>query len=152
MINWVIGLFIAAAAAAFLGFGGVASAFADAARIAFFILLVLLVASAVIALSGSRAPAVQNAVRTTSLIAIAAVLSVGAYAWFENDMSAERVGRAIDRQAVAISDSAGAALSDAGARTGTFMERTVADIRSDVRDVADPATDETAKDEATSQH
>lgn len=148
MINWVIGLFVAAAVAAFLGFGGVATAFAESARIVFFILLVFLAVSAVIALFGARAPGLHSAVRTVSLMAIVAVVSVGAYAWFANDMSAERAGRVIDRQAVAVVDSAGAALSDAGARTGAFMERTVADIRTDVRDVADPASDSTDADQS----
>lgn len=148
MINWVIGLFVAALVAAFFGFGGVATAFADVARLLFFMLLVLFVVSAIVALFGARVPAVHTAVRTGALVAVVAAVSVGAYAWIQNDMSAERVGRAIDRQTVAFADSAESAVSDAGSRTESFMQQTVSDIRTDARNVADPEN-EPSKDDAT---
>ncbi len=136
MINWVIGLFVAALAAAFLGFSGTAAAFAEVARVVFFILLVSFVVSGTVALAGSRALGMPAFVRTMSLVAAVSALSIGAYAWVDNDMSAERVGRAIDRHTVAIADTAGAAVSDAGKRTGTLMERTVTDLRTDAHERA----------------
>lgn len=147
MINWVIGLFVAALVAAFFGFGGVATAFADVARLLFFILLVLFVVSAVVAMFGARVPAVHTAVRTGALMTLVAAVSIGAYAWIQNDMSAERVGRVIDRQTVAFADSAGAAVLNAGDRTESFMQQTVTDIRDDARAVADPET-QTSKEDA----
>lgn len=148
MTNWAIGLFVAALVAAFFGFGGAATAFADVARLLFFILLVLFVVSAVVAMFGAGMPAVRTAVRTGALVAIVAAVGVGAYAWILNGMSAERVGRAIDRQTVALADSAGAAVRDAGDRTQSFMQQTVADIRADARNFADPES-ETSKEDAT---
>ncbi|MDZ4775734.1 MAG: hypothetical protein SGJ23_03000 [Alphaproteobacteria bacterium] len=135
MINWVIGLFVAALAAAFLGFSGTAAAFAEVARVVFCILLVSFVVSGTVALAGSRALGMPAFARTMSLVAAVSALSIGAYAWVDNDMSAERVG-AIDRHTVAIADTAGAAVSDAGKRTGTLMERTVTDLRTDAHERA----------------
>lgn len=149
MINWVIGLFAAAAVSAFFGFGGVATAFAEAARIAFFILLVALIVATVLSLTRSAAPGVQGTLRTASLVAVIAAVSIGIYAWIENDMTAERAGRAIDREAAELAGSARAMFGDAGARTQSFMTQTVADIRSDVRDAADP--DDAPAEETTTR-
>ena len=45
MLRWAIGFFVVALIAAFLGFGGIAIAFAGIAKILFYIFLVLFVIS-----------------------------------------------------------------------------------------------------------
>lgn len=56
MLNYVVTFFILAILAAFLGFGGLASDFADIARFLALLFVVLLVASVVFgAISGRRA-------------------------------------------------------------------------------------------------
>jgi len=131
MINWVIGLFVAALIAAFLGFSGVATTFAATAQVLFFILLILFLVSAVVAMFGARAPGVHTTVRTASLVVLVAAVSIGAYAWIQNDLSAERVGRSIDRQTVSLASDAGDAFQTATQRTERFVSRTVDDMRTD---------------------
>ena len=47
MLQWAIGFFLIAITAAVLGFGGIAGAATDMARITFFIFLVLFILSAI---------------------------------------------------------------------------------------------------------
>ncbi len=145
MINLVIGLLVAALVAAFFGFGGMATNFADTARILFFVFLALLAISSILTFFGARAPGVGKAARTFALVAIVAVISIGTYAWIQNDMSAERLGRVVDRQTVAIVDTTGEALSNAGDRTQTFVAETVDEIRTDTKEAADDVTDDNKK-------
>lgn len=143
MINWVIGLFVAALVAAFFGFTGVATTFAATAQLLFFILLILFLVSAVVAMFGARSPGVHATVRTASLVVLVAAVSIGAYAWIQNDMSAEKVGRSIDQGTVELASDAGSAIDRASARTETFVTRTVNDIKDD------PTPDETRNDSAS---
>lgn len=143
MINWVIGLFVAALIAAFFGFTGVATTFAATAQLLFFVLLILFLVSAVVAMVGARAPGVHATVRTVSLVVLVAAVSIGAYAWIQNDMSAEKVGRSIDRGTVELASDAGTAFDRASERTETFVSRTVNDIKED------PTPDETRDTAAT---
>jgi uncharacterized membrane protein YtjA (UPF0391 family) len=148
MINWVIGLFVAALIAAFFGFSGMATTFAATAQVLFFMLVILFIVSAVVAMFGAQSPAVHSTVRTASLVVLVAAISIGTYAWIENDMSAEAVGRSIDRQTVSIASDAGAALNDAGSRTHSFVSRTVDDIRTDASNLTDdhPDSQETSRE------
>ena len=56
-------------------------------------------------------------------------MAIGVYAWVDNDMSAERVGRAIDRSAVAITADAGEAIEEAGGRAAVLCLGHVQGIR-----------------------
>lgn len=151
MINLVIGLVVAAIVAAFFGFGGMATSFADTARILFFIFLALLAVSSLFALVGAEAPGWGSAARTLALVAVVAATSIGAYAWIQNDMSAERLGRVVDRQTVALADTTGEALHDAGNRTQSFISGAVDDIRADTKRAAKDVAPERRDDADTSK-
>ena len=56
MLGWAITFLLIALVSAVLGFGGVASFAMDAARIIFFVAIVLFVISAVVALVRGRSP------------------------------------------------------------------------------------------------
>ncbi len=56
MLGWAITFLLVALVAAFLGFGGVAAFAVDAARIVFFVAIILFVISAVISLIRGRTP------------------------------------------------------------------------------------------------
>jgi uncharacterized membrane protein YtjA (UPF0391 family) len=56
MLGWAITFLIVALVAAVLGFGGIAAFAVDAARIIFFIAIILFVISAVVALMRGRSP------------------------------------------------------------------------------------------------
>lgn len=144
MINWVIGLFVAAILAAALGFGGATTALAGTAQVIFFILLILFVVSAVVAMVGTRAPAVHATVRSVSLVVLIAAVSIGAYAWIENGMSAEKLGRTVDRQTVSIVNDASLTVHAASDRTQAFVSRTIEDLRPDAKTASneDAATSE----------
>lgn len=133
MINWVIGLFVAALVAAFFGFTGVATTFAATAQLLFFVLLILFVVSAVVAMFGARTPGVHTTVRTASFVVLVAAVSIGAYAWIQNDMSAEKVGRSIDRGTLELANDAGNAFDRASNRTERFVSHTVSDLKQDDR-------------------
>ena len=152
MINLVIGLLVAAIAAAFFGFGGMATSFADTARILFFIFIALLAISSILAFFAARGGGVGGAARTFALVAVVAAVSIGTYAWIENDMSAERLGRAVDRQTVAFADTTGEALHDAGARTGSFITSTVQDIETDTKQAANDVGGTSKKNDAPKQN
>ena len=141
MINLVVGFLLAALMAAFFGFGGMATSFADTARILFYIFIALLVISSIFTFFGASAPGVGSAARTFGLVAVVAAVSIGAYAWIENDMSAERLGRVVDRQTVAIADTTSVALSHAGDRTEALVDHTIGDIRTDTKKAADHGGD-----------
>jgi len=131
MVNRVIGLCVTAMAAAFLGFSAIATTFAEAARVVFFILAVLFVVTTVVALFDARRPNLKALMRMASLMAVASVVSFAACAWIEHDMAAAPVGRAIDHQAMALGDTAGGAARHASQRTAALAERVIDDIRSD---------------------
>jgi len=140
MISWVIGLFVAALAMAVFGFSSVAPVFAATARVIFFILLILFLVSSVVAMVGSRAPAVHSTIRTAALVVLVAALSIGTYAWIENGMSAERLGRVVDRQTASIASETQSALRKAGDRTEAFVSRSIEDIRSDAKTASNEAS------------
>jgi uncharacterized membrane protein YtjA (UPF0391 family) len=56
MLGWAIAFLIVAVAAAILGFSGVADIAVDAARVIFFVAVVLFAVSAVVALIRGRTP------------------------------------------------------------------------------------------------
>ncbi len=56
MLGWAITFLLVALVAAFFGFGGVAAFAVDAARIIFFVAIILFVISAIVALLRGRSP------------------------------------------------------------------------------------------------
>lgn len=147
MLSWSIGFFVAALVAAVFGFGGIASAFAGIAQLLFWLFLGLLVLSLVLGVFRGRSHAVDghapaaHAGSGIAFLAVAAVLGAAVYAWMDNDMSAEKAGRSIDRTASEISADAGEALEDAGDRAENLIDETSTEIRTDTANGLDEASD-----------
>ncbi len=148
MLGWSIGFFLAAVVAAVFGFGGIASAFAGIAQILFYLFLVLFVASLVFGLffrgaahAGDGVVHGHGGTGAFGFIALVALAAIGIYAWVDNDMSAERVGRAIDRSAVAITADAGDAIQEAGGRVEEVTEETGDAVRNDTANFFETASD-----------
>jgi uncharacterized membrane protein YtjA (UPF0391 family) len=125
MLGWAVIFFVVAAMAAFLGFGGVATAFAGAAKITFFAALALLLLT--LLFSFVPRARVASGARGAGLLAFGAVIGIGIYLWFANDMSAQGVGREIDRTASDIAEVTG----DAADRTAQFVDNTVSEARNE---------------------
>jgi len=148
MLGWAIGFFLAAVVAAVFGFGGIASAFVGIAQLVFYLFLILFAISLVIGLfSRGAAHAGDGVVHrhggtgALGFIALVAVVAIGAYAWIDNDMSAERVGRAIDRSAVAITADAGDAIEGAGERVERVTNDAGDAVRNDTANLFETASD-----------
>lgn len=150
MLGWALAFFVAALIAALFGFGGIASAFSGLAVLLFWIFVALFVLSLIAgAFSRSHGPSFASGGRSALLIAVTAIVAIVAYAWVDNDWTAEQAGREVDRAASELADNTGRAVETAGERTGRFLERTGDEIRADaargmeeVSDTVDPATDE----------
>lgn len=148
MLGWSIGFFVAALVAAVFGFGGIASAFGGIAQLLFWIFLALLAISVVFPTFGgvtrSHAADVAHPVRgdPRGVLMLAAAVGVGvlAYAWMDNDWSAEKAGRTIDRTATEITADASEAIEEAGDRAETFIDDTSAEIRTDTANGLDDAS------------
>jgi uncharacterized membrane protein YtjA (UPF0391 family) len=147
MLSWALGFFVAALVAAVFGFGGIATAFAGIAQLLFWLFVALLVISLVLGLfrgaahsvDGHAAPAYNGS--GIAFLAVAAVLGAAAYAWVDNDMSAERAGRSIDRTASEITADAGEAIENAGDRAENLIDNTATEIRADTASGLDEASD-----------
>jgi uncharacterized membrane protein YtjA (UPF0391 family) len=142
MLGWAIGFFIAALFAAVFGFGGIASAFTGIAIILFWVFLALFALSLVFgAFGGTHVAGHSGSGRTFATVALIAGVALVVYAWVDNDMSAERVGREIDETAVQVAESASDAVSEAGDRASTFVDETTDEIRNDASQGLDEASD-----------
>jgi len=132
MLGWALAFFVAALIAAVFGFGGIASAFSGLAVLLFWVFVALLVLSLISgALTRSHGPGVARGGRTALVIAVTAVIAIVAYAWVDNDWTAEQAGREVDRAASEFAANTGQAIETAGDRTGRFLETTTTEIRSD---------------------
>jgi uncharacterized membrane protein YtjA (UPF0391 family) len=145
MLGWAIGFFVAAIVAAMFGFGVVASTFAGLAMILFWVFVGLTVVSLLLSLvSGRAVHADGHVAHGPSLggigaIALVAAFAVMAYAWVQNDWSAERAGRAIDEGAAQITADASDALQGAGDRAETLISNTGEEMREDAAQGLDRA-------------
>ena len=147
MLSWALGFFIAAVVAAVFGFGGIASAFAGIAQLLFWLFVALLVISLALGLFRGAAHSVDGHAPVTrngsgiAFLAVAAVLGAAVYAWVDNDMSAERAGRSIDRTASEITADAGEVIETAGDRAENLIDDTATEIRTDAAEGLDEASD-----------
>jgi len=142
MLGWAIGFFVAAFVAAVFGFGGIASAFTGIAIILFWVFVALFVLSLLFnAFGGSHAATHSGSGRTFATVALIAGVAIITYAWVDNDMSAERVGRSIDQEASELADATGDALSTAGDRAENLVDETSEEIRNDTADGLEEASD-----------
>jgi uncharacterized membrane protein YtjA (UPF0391 family) len=112
MLGWAIGFFVAAIVAAVFGFGGVASTFTGIAVVLFWVFLALFVLSLLFGIL-PRGEGVAPGGNGFALVALIAVIAIFTYAWVKNDMSAERLGRAIDRTTAQLADNTSNALNHA---------------------------------------
>jgi uncharacterized membrane protein YtjA (UPF0391 family) len=142
MLGWAIGFFIAALVAAVFGFGGIASAFTGIAIILFWVFLALFILSLLFGtFGGSHAAAHGGSGRTAAAIALIAGAALLAYAWVDNDMSAERVGASIDRTAVQLAEGTSDALSEGADRAETLVDDASDEVRNDAASGLDEASD-----------
>jgi uncharacterized membrane protein YtjA (UPF0391 family) len=147
MLGWAIGFFVAALVAAVFGFGGIASAFTGIAIILFWVFLALFVLSLLFnAFGGSHASGVGGGGMFATLALVAGVALI-VYAWVDHDMSAERVGRAIDREASQLAENTSEALGDAGDRARDLTHETSTEIRRDAAGGLDEASDNVAPED-----
>jgi uncharacterized membrane protein YtjA (UPF0391 family) len=139
MLGWAIGFFVAAIVAGVFGFGGIATAFTGIAIIMFWVFLALFALSLVFnTFGGAHASTHSGSGRTFATVALIAGVALLVYAWVDNDMSAERVGREIDQTAVQVAEGTSDALGEAGDRA----ENVVDDAADEVEEDVDQATDE----------
>lgn len=146
MLSWALAFFLAAVVAAVFGFGGIATAFAGIAQLLFWLFVALLVISLVVGLFRGAAHSVDGHAPAhggsgIAFLAVAAVLGAAVYAWVDNDMSAERAGRSIDRNASQITADAGEAIEGAGERAENLIDNTATEIRADTASGLDEASD-----------
>jgi uncharacterized membrane protein YtjA (UPF0391 family) len=142
MLGWALAFFVAALIAAVFGFGGIASAFSGLAVLLFWIFVALFVLSLIAgAFSRAHGHSFATGGRTALVIAVTAVVAIVAYAWVDNDWTAEQAGREVDQAASELAENTGDALETAGERTGAFIETTGDDIRADAADGIDEAGD-----------
>jgi len=142
MLGWAIGFFIAALVAAVFGFGGIASAFTGIAIILFWVFLALFVLSLLFnAFGGTHATGHGGSGRTFATVALIAGVALLVYAWVDNDMSAERVGREIDQTAVQLAEGTSDALSEGADRAENLVEETSNEVRNDTAEGLDEASD-----------
>lgn len=141
MLGWAIGFFVAALVAAIFGFGGIASAFSGIAVLLFWVFLALFVLSLLFnTFGGAHAASHSGSGRTFATVALIAGVALVTYAWVENDMSAERAGRVIDRETVQLVEATSDALSEAGNRAEDVVDEAGNDIQRDL-DSADERAD-----------
>lgn len=134
MLGWAIGFFVAALVAAVFGFGGIASAFSGIAILLFWVFLALFVVSLLFnTFGGTHAATHSGSGRTFATVALIAGVALVTYAWVENDMSAERAGRVIDRETVQLVEATGDALNEAGDRAENVVDEAGDDIQSDLQ-------------------
>ncbi|MBC7768324.1 MAG: DUF1328 domain-containing protein [Phycisphaerales bacterium] len=142
MLNWAIGFFIAAIVAAIFGFGGIATAFTSVAILLFWVFVALFVLSLLFNQFGG-AHAASHGRSGGAAATLALIIGVGlvTYAWTSNDMTAESVGRTIDRETSQLAGATGEALSDAGDRAQSLATTAGDEIRSDTAEGLDEAGD-----------
>lgn len=150
MLGWALGFFVAAVAAAMFGFGVIASTFAGVAMLLFWVFVGLTIVSLLLSLVGGKHVEVAGGSHAAgggpsfgglAAIGLVAAFAVLAYAWVQNDWSAERAGRAIDQHAAHLTADASQALFDAGERAEALIENTGAQMREDAGQGLDQAHD-----------
>ena len=113
MLGWAIGFFVAAIVAAVFGFGGIATPFTGIAVVLLWLIVALFVLSLIFGIL-PRGEGVAAGGNGFAFVALIAVIAIFTYAWVKNDMSAERVGAAIDRTTQQLADNTSEALNHAG--------------------------------------
>ena len=114
MLRVSLGFLIAAVVAGVLGFGGWAGAFTGIAVLAFYAFIVLAVLSLLAGLVTGAGHAPGGAL---GLLVVAALIGAGTYAWVDNGMTAEKLGRKVDRAAFELKEGAGQTLKTASSET-----------------------------------
>jgi uncharacterized membrane protein YtjA (UPF0391 family) len=141
MLGWAIGFFFAALVTAVFGFGGVSSAFTGLAVIMFWVFAALFALSLVFnTFGGTRTHAYRGSGRTFATFALVAGAALVAYAWVDNDMSAQRVGREIDQTALQFAEGTSDVIGNAGERAETLVDETADEVREDADKDAESRT------------
>lgn len=134
MLKVSLGFIVAAVVAGVLGFGGWAGTFTGIAVLAFYAFIVLAVLSMLASLLSGVGHTPGGAL---GLLVVAAVVGAGMYAWVDNDMTAEKLGRKLDRAAYEVKEGAGQTLKTASSETSHF----VGNVGDDAKQAADNVGD-----------
>lgn len=144
MLGWAVGFFLAALVAALFGFGGIATAFAGIAQVLFWLFVGLFVLSLLFgSFSARHGGSLASGGRSVAFFAMAAVIGALAYAWIDNDWSAEQAGREIDRGAAQLAQN----VDEAGDRAGAFVSETADAVREDAANALDDAGEQVEPEE-----
>jgi len=152
MLGWTLGFFIAAVIAAAFGFGAIASTFADIAIVLFWVFVALFAASLVLSLLTRHRATFASGAGTLALVAVAAAVGFFVYAWVDEDMSAEKLGRTVDRETAELTQDISEGLEDAGDRTQNFLQDTSSEVRADASGALEEASDNVAPEEETASN
>jgi uncharacterized membrane protein YtjA (UPF0391 family) len=114
MLRVSLGFLIAALIAGVLGFGGWAGTFTGIAVLAFYAFIVLAVLAVLAGLVSGAGHTPHGAL---GLLVVAAIIGAGTYAWVDNNMTAEKLGRKVDRAAFELKEGAGQTLKTASSET-----------------------------------
>jgi uncharacterized membrane protein YtjA (UPF0391 family) len=114
MLKVSVGFLVAALIAGLLGFGGWAGTFTGIAVLAFYAFIVLAVLAVLAGLVSGAGHTPHGAL---GLLVVAAIIGAGTYAWVDNNMTAEKLGRKVDRAAFELKEGAGQTLKTASSET-----------------------------------
>lgn len=130
MLRFALLFFVLAVAAGVLGFGGLAGDLSAIAVLAFYAFIVLFALAVIANLFAGDG---HGSGRAFGALVVAGLIGAGVYAWIDNDMSAERLGRSIDQSVVEARNNVEDVARTAGDETRGFVDR--------VGDAADEASD-----------
>jgi len=129
MIGYTVTFLVLAAACAGFTFTPYAEGYETYARIAAIVFTVLAALALAAHLFTKHRPALAAAARASALSIVSGLIGAGIYGWIDNDMSAEKLGRMLDRGAKEISTDAGGAIGGAAKEASEGAKSTLTDIQ-----------------------
>lgn len=136
MLKISIGFLVAAIVAGALGFGGWAGTLTGLAVLAFYAFIALAVLAL---LAGLLSNVSHSPAGGLSLLVVAAVVGAGMYWWIDNGMTAERLGRKVDRAAFELKEGAGQAVKTASSETAQLADNVGDDAKHTADRIGDSA-------------
>lgn len=129
MIGYTVTFLVLAAACAGFTFTPYAAGYEAPARIAAIVFTVLAALSLVAHLVTKHRPMLAGVARSGALAIVSGLIGAGIYGWIDNDMSAEKLGRMLDRSARNISSDAGGAIGEVAKDASEGAKSTLSEIQ-----------------------